>query len=77
MSQFSVVGFNEESGKTFLEYVDATNFMDAMRVAAQSNPNDIIVCAVPGHVEEGVGIAFAGEGVVDAGSILEQDDVFC
>lgn len=77
MTQFSVVGFNEASGKTFLAYVDATSFPDAMRLAAQAHPNDIIVCAVPGHAKEGVGIEFTGEGLVSAETVLEQADVFC
>lgn len=76
MKQFSVIGYYEENGQTFLDHVDATNGRVAMSVCASDRPDSTIVCALEGHVSEGAGIDFAGEGVVDAETILEQPDVF-
>lgn len=76
LDNFSVFGFYEESGQSFLDHVQAMNEFDAMRVSAESRPDATYLCAMAGLLRESAGVAFAGEGVVDAQTILEQSDVF-
>ena len=77
LENYSVFGFYEESGQSFLDHVQASNEYDAMRVSAESRPDATYLCAMAGLLRESAGVAFAGEGVVDAQTILEQSDVFC
>lgn len=77
MENYSVFGFYEETGQSFLDHVQANNEFDAMRVSAESRPDATYLCAMAGLLRESTGVAFAGEGVVDAQTILEQSDVFC
>lgn len=77
LENYSVFGFYEESGQSFLDHVQANNEHDAMRVSAESRPDATYLCAMAGLLRERAGVAFAGEGVVDAQTILEQSDVFC
>ncbi|WP_372997559.1 hypothetical protein [Marinobacter sp.] len=77
LENYSVFGFYEETGQSFLDHVLAINEYDAMRVSAESRPDATYLCAMAGLLRESAGVAFAGEGVVDAQTILEQSDVFC
>ena len=76
MSKFTVIGFNEATGETHCMKVEAESVMHSMYVSANENPSISIVCAMEGDVVEGASFAFAGEGVVDAATILSQPEVF-
>lgn len=75
-NDYSVFGFYEENGQSFLDHVQAKDEFGAMRVSAENRPTATILCAASGLMREGHGLEFAGEGVVDAETILEQSDVF-
>lgn len=74
---FSVMGFYEDNGRSFLDHVFARDPQHAIWVTAQSHPTVTLICAQYGHLTEGRDIHFAGESAVDAETVLSQEDVFC
>ncbi|TNC80807.1 MAG: hypothetical protein C9356_11835 [Oleiphilus sp.] len=50
--------------------------MNACNVVAQQYSTAMVVCVLDGFINEGVGITFPGESLVDPETILEQPDVF-
>lgn len=73
---FTVIGFVEDTGRIFCEYVEALNEASAFYVAAQGSKQVTFVAVVPGHPTKGVGISFPGSGVVDDFVVREQFEVF-
>lgn len=77
MKAFTVIGYYESTGQSVCEHVTANNGIHAFWVAAQAMPDLTMVVALPGHLTEGAGeVVFPGDGVVDAGTVLEQIEVF-
>lgn len=76
MSEFTVVGYIEESGQIFADFVVAENGLKAFRESAKERPLATFIVALKGHVAEGQGAIYAGSGVVAAETIMEQTDVF-
>lgn len=76
---FTVISVNEATGQIFMDKVVASDAIHAFAVTAANERADTansFVCAIPGHVKEGAGIEFPGEGMVDVNTVLEQTDVF-
>lgn len=76
MKKFTVVGFNDETGGSWMICVEAPSPAKAIYMAASAHPNLTFHSAIAGHLEEGVHYELAGEGVVDGSTVLEQPDVF-
>lgn len=76
MNKFTVIGYYEESGQIFAHHVEANNSQHAFYVVAQEFPDACFVVAIKGHQCEEQSLTFPGEGVVDAETVLEQEDVF-
>lgn len=76
MNNYTVIGYHEESGQIVSEHTRANNKFHAFFVVAQQTPTLTFVSVHDGHVSEGQSVDFPGEGVVDAATVLEQDDVF-
>ena len=75
-SEFSVLGFYEESGQTFLHHVLAETPNAAFAVVANRHRDAVLIATLDGHIKEGAGVTFSGESLVDAEAVLEQPDVF-
>lgn len=80
MHNYTVIGYYESNGQIFVQHEVAANAMAAMAGAASvaEDPSDyIVVTCIPGHLyETDEDVHFPGESVVDAGTILDQPDVF-
>ena len=76
MNHYTVIGEYPETGKILAIHVDANNSQHAMYLVAEMHPAANISAAINGHLSEGNGIEFAGESVVDASTILEQEEIF-
>lgn len=83
MNKITVLGFIENNGQIVMAHVTADDLQAAFLAAARKHPEATFVASLPGHLHESEGgkvehggIGFPGEGVVDAETILEQDDVF-
>ena len=76
--QFTVIGYIESTGQIFSDHVEAVNGPAAMATSAEEVERDdaVYVCAIRGHLNEGDIIDFAGDSVVDAETIREQQAVF-
>lgn len=73
---FTVIGFYESNGQIFSHHVQANCAMGAFAVVASMDVDAMPLVALDGHQQEGKGVEFVGEGLVDAQTILEQPDVF-
>lgn len=80
MSQYTVIGFYESTGQTFVHHTVADNAFEAMSYIATGadEPEDMqIVVCLPGFLDDAnEDIHFPGEGLVSAATILEQPEVF-
>lgn len=80
MIEFTVLSICPSSGQIFSDHVQAENSYGAFAVAAERMSGDGIdiefVACMAGHLEEGEDIQFAGSGLVDLQTVLEQTDVF-
>ena len=79
MNDFSVLGFYEQTGHSFLMHTQAATPMGAFQaVAAQmlNDSNAVFVAALPGHLFEDSNIFFPGEGIVSADTVAAQPDIF-
>lgn len=78
MNEFTVIAINEETGHIYADYVNASSSYKAMYQAAQqweSHPVSIIA-AIKGHLRADIDIDYAGDSLVDVGTILDQKEVF-
>lgn len=73
---FTVIGHHASSRELFVEYVNASDALNAFATAAAMHPGAEFSVAIAGHLEEGKEICFPGESLVDSETILEQEDVF-
>ncbi len=73
---FTVIGVVEESGQIVCHHVMAESDLNAFAQAASLDSFLSMVAALPGHISEGQGISFPGEGMVCSETVLEQPDVF-
>lgn len=77
MNKFTVISFYDESGQIVCDHVTANSGSHAFALVAKQRPGCTLVSAVKGHLTEASeDIAFPGEGVVDAETVMEQPDVF-
>lgn len=76
MNNYTVIGYYESNGQIFAHHVEADSIMGAFAVVAAMHSDAVMVCALGGEHHEGEELAFPGEGVVDAETILEQPEVF-
>lgn len=76
MAKFTVIGFMEDTGQSFADFIDADNGFNAFRKSAEQRPMATFVVALDGHIAEGRGATYPGEGVVSAETIMAQPDVF-
>lgn len=86
MEKFTVISIEGSSCSVYMDHVYAANGLHAFAVAAtmrctsddddNGSPIDFIA-AIKGHLTEADDmITFAGEGLVDGLTVLEQTDVF-
>lgn len=79
LKPFTVVSYSEVTGMIFKDQVHARDGIHAFAVVAANERADnavTFVCSITGHLSEGEGIDFPGEGVVDSNTVIEQYDVF-
>lgn len=76
MKKFTVLGYYEESFQTFAHHVEAQNASQAFFKVACDFPDANFIVALNGFHQEDVSLTFPGEGVVDAETVLEQEDIF-
>lgn len=76
LNDYTVIGYYESNGQIFCHHVKAGNIMGAFAVVASMDSDCIMVCAHLGKISEGESLAFPGEGVVDAETILEQPEIY-
>lgn len=76
MNKFTVIGCNESTGQVHCHHVLAENATNAFSSAAAIDSSLSMVVALPGWQNEGSELTFAGEGLVDGETVLEQTDVF-
>lgn len=76
---FTVISTLEPSGQILSDHVEAVDGDHAFRIVAEELRPDsylLFVCAVQGHLQEGAEIEFAGAGLVDSDTVLDQIGVF-
>lgn len=74
---FTVIGHNEYDRKLFVEHVIAANGINAFAAAAARQPEAEFSVAIAGSLTEaGSEITLPGEGLVPAGVVLTDPDVF-
>lgn len=73
---FTVIGFYESTGQIFSHHVKSGNIMGAFAVVASMDSDAMCVAAIEGALMEGESVAFVGDGLVCAETILEQPEVF-
>jgi hypothetical protein len=73
---FTVIGFYESTGQIFSHHVKSDSIMGAFAVVASMDCDAMPIAAIAGELHEGESVAFVGEGLVDAETILAQPDVF-
>ena len=75
---FTVVGFYESTGRIFCHHVTAPDAIQAFRACAQELELDddaLFATAIEGPIlTEGEDIHFPGSGVVDAQTVLDQEE---
>jgi hypothetical protein len=76
MNPYTVIGFNTVTTKIISIHVMARNSQHAFYVAALANPKTTLISSLDRHISEGSGISFSGESLVEAITVLEQEDVF-
>ena len=79
LKPFTVVSYSEVTGMIFKDQVHARDGIHAFAVVAANERADnavTFVCSIAGHLSEGEGIDFPGEGVVDSDTVIQQSDVF-
>lgn len=76
MSIYTVIGYYEKTGRIFTDHIEADGAYRAMYLSAKNRPDATYICSHKGALHEGKGFEYAGEGVVDSETILEQSDVF-
>lgn len=76
LQRYTVISFTEDTGQIFSDHVVALNRINAFASAAAIDPTRTMVVALDGWLNEGNGVEFPGEGLVDAGSVNEQPEVF-
>lgn len=76
MSIYTVVGYYEKTGRIFTDHIEADGAYRAMYLSAKNRPDATYICSHKGGLHEGKDFEYAGEGVVDSETILEQADVF-
>lgn len=76
MSIYTVIGYYEKTGRIFTDHIEADGAYRAMYLSAKNRPDATYICSHKGALHEGKGFEYAGEGVVDSETILEQADVF-
>lgn len=76
MPIYTVVGYYEKTGRIFTDSIETDGAYRAMYLSAKNRPDATYICSHKGAFQEGEGLEYAGEGVVDAETILEQSDVF-
>ena len=69
LKPFTVVSYSEVTGMIFKDQVHA-------RDGERADNAVTFVCSIAGHLSEGEGIDFPGEGVVDSDTVIQQSDVF-
>lgn len=77
MNKYTVIGFYEHTGLSFMDKTEANSILAAFAAVAKARPESTLVSAVAGHLSEGKNIVFPGECVVDALTILEDPMSFC
>lgn len=76
-SEFTVIAFHPDNGQIVSHHVNAADGLNAFAALA-SNPGNAeleMVVAIPGHLTED-DLDFPGESLVDAGTVLDQPDVY-
>lgn len=73
---FTVIGYEEKTGRICCDHVEANNPFQAFFVSAQKNASLSFISAHRGTLQESFEFDCPGEGVVDAETILQQEDVF-
>lgn len=76
MPIYTVIGYYEKTGRIFTDHIEADGAYRAMYLSAQNRPDATYICSHKGALHEGKGFEYAGEGVVDSETILEQAEVF-
>lgn len=77
MNKYTVIGFYEESGQIFSHHVEANNSQQAFYVVAKDFPDANFLSAIKGHLSEGKDtIEFPGKSIVDADTVLAQEELF-
>ena len=76
LQKFTVIAFHEDNGQIVSYFVHAEDKMSAFSAAAATNNNLTLVASLPGWLQEGDDVAFAGSALVDASVVLEQPEVF-
>lgn len=76
MNKFTVIGFNESTFQVLCLHVLAEDATNAFASAAAIDSSISLVVTLPGWQNEGSDLTFAGEGLVDGGTVLEQTEVF-
>jgi len=77
MKPYTVCGFYDETNQIFCHHVIANDDQQAAVVVATEYDDAVFTNIINGHLSEsGGGIAFPGETLVDAGTVLCQPDVF-
>lgn len=76
MNKYTVIAFNESTGKIVNCTVEAKDKSNAFWVAAQNNPELTYIASLEGEFVEGQGIEFAGDSTVTGETILEQQELY-
>lgn len=51
-------------------------YVCAEELAEEHNDDAVFIAVLDGHIHEGEGVDFPGQGAVDAETVLEQPEVF-
>ena len=75
---FTVIAFQEDTGRFHCEYVKAASAYEAFSAAAEVDGNERLefVVALPGIHKDDAGLIFPGSALVSATTVLEQPEVF-
>jgi hypothetical protein len=71
-----VISISEETGQIMSDHVRAESGSQAFSVVAGDRLDVTFVAVLDGHIFEGAGIAFPGDRMVDAETVLGQPEVF-
>lgn len=77
MEKYTVIGFYEDNGQIFSHHTEAGSSAQAFYNVAKEYPEATFVTVIKGHLhEDRDGIAFPGDSLVDAETVLDQEEVF-